>query len=98
MKRGNRRGQEKNNRNTAQDTLKNHSAECGSTQPLYPCALLAQPCPEGKNNRQKPDKRSHQPMTVFEEDTANPLRVWKRKHVPAVGCRPVGHTQTRLCA
>src|SRR5262249_38669471 len=98
MKRGNRCRQEKKDSNAAQNPLKNDGAKRCSTEPLHPSTLLSQPCPEGKNNRQKPNERSHQTMAMFEENTADPLRIRKRKHVPTVGGRPVGNTQAGLCA
>src|SRR5439155_15928869 len=94
MKRRDRRGQKKQNRKAAQNTLKNHGAQRAGAQPPDPAPLFSQPGPKSKDDGQEPDERGHLAMAVFEKDSAYPLREWKREHVPTVGGRPVGNTQT----
>src|SRR5262245_33251695 len=96
--RRNCRWKKEEHRETAEQALSDNGSECRESQLSHPAARILPPQPGGQDNREKADRGCDEPMAVFVENPTNPLRRWKREHVPPVARWPVGNRQTRARA
>src|ERR1700758_3945610 len=78
---------------TTQNSLQNHANDGNSSQVANPSPVVAQPKPHCENNRKKSNQRTHQTMRVLKQNSADPFRNRKQKHVIAEGGRPIRHSE-----
>src|SRR5439155_3296980 len=95
VRRGNRRGQEEEDRQAAEHALRDNGAERGDTEPAHPASRLPQPQPGGEHDGQETDARRDESVGVLVEDAADHFREREREHVPAIGGRPIGNRESR---
>jgi len=60
--------------------------------------MFAEPKPDSKNDGQKTNERAHQAMCVLKQNSTDPFRDWKQKHVVAERGRPIGHGEPDVFA
>src|SRR6188472_623925 len=58
---------------TAQNSLQNHTDDCDHAKVADPSPLFAHPKPNGQDDREKSDQRTHQSMRMLEQDSADPF-------------------------
>jgi hypothetical protein len=75
----------------AKDSLKDYAGQRDYAQVAHPSSRFAEAEPDSENDGQKPNERTHQAMGVLEQNSADPLGDWEKKHVVAKRGRPIGH-------
>ena len=78
---------------TAENSLQNDAHQGHYAQVAYPSSDFAEPKPRRQNDSQQPNERAYQAMRVLEENSADPFRDRKHKHVVAESGRPIGHRE-----
>ena len=98
VRRRHRIREEEQDRDAAEDALRDHGAECRDAEPAEPAAPLRQPQPDGQDDREEAHRARDEAVSMLVEDVRDPHRRREREHVPAVAGGPVGHRQAGIVA
>jgi hypothetical protein len=82
----------------AEHALHNDETERGKTQVAQPAPRIDPPDPDGQDDREKANRGSDEPVGVLEENSPNPLRNRKEKHVVAKSGGPIRDSETDALA
>src|SRR4051812_5218545 len=83
---------------SAENALQNNGAERAPAEIAHPTAGINSPDPDRENDGEKSDGRRDQPMSVLKENSADPSRNGKEKHVVAERRRPIGNGEANAFA
>ena len=79
-----RRRQEEQDGQAAEQSLQDDRAERRHAEPAHPAPRIDLPRPHGQDDRQEADRAGDQPVAVLVEDAADHLLEREREHEPAV--------------